>query len=169
MPTNAWEAAVTDCKFCQIIAGQSPGTIVYQDDAAVAFMDIKPVNPGHVLVIPRVHATYLADLDEDAGAYLFAVAMRVAAALRRSDLPCEGVNLFLADGESAGQEVFHVHLHVIPRFKGDGFGLRFGPDYRVRSRAELDEAGARIREALGGAEEAEEQESSGAVRWVRGR
>ena len=139
---------MTTCVFCDIIAGHTSATIVHQDDAAVAFMDIQPVNPGHVLIIPRTHATYLADLDEATGAHLFAVAMRVAAALRRSGLPCEGVNLFLADGESAGQEVFHVHLHVIPRFRSDGFGLRFGPDYRVRSRAELDEIGVRIRAAL---------------------
>ena len=88
-------------------------------------MDIFPVNPGHVLVIPTSHSAFLAELDPEAGAELFRVAQRVAAALRRSDPRCEGVNLFLADGEAAGQEIFHVHLHVIPRQRGDGSGFRF--------------------------------------------
>jgi histidine triad (HIT) family protein len=78
------------------------------------------------------------------------VAHRMAAALRASGgaIRCEGVNLFLADGAAAMQEVFHVHLHVFPRWRGDGFGLRFGPHYAVRPRAELDAAAASLRAAL---------------------
>ena len=83
---------------------------------------------------------YLADLDPEDGAAVFETGRRAAAALRASSLRCEGVNLFLADGEAAGQEVFHVHLHVLPRYEGDGFGLRMPPDYSMRPRAELDEA-----------------------------
>jgi histidine triad (HIT) family protein len=79
-------------------------------------------------------------LDPADGAAVFRRAQVAAAALRASTLRCEGVNLFLAYGEAAGQEVFHVHLHVIPRHAGDGFGLRFPPGYSVRRRAELDEA-----------------------------
>ncbi|MBU0493463.1 MAG: HIT family protein [Chloroflexi bacterium] len=140
---------MTDCIFCDIIAGQTPATVIYEDEVAIAFMDIQPINPGHLLVIPKVHATYLADMDEATGAHLFAVAMRLAAAVRRSGLRCEGIDLFLADGAEAGQEIFHVHLHVIPRFQGDGFGFRFGPNYRIRPpRADLDQAGARIRAEL---------------------
>jgi diadenosine tetraphosphate (Ap4A) HIT family hydrolase len=78
---------------------------------------------------------------------MFETGRRAAAALRVSGLRCEGVNLFVADGEAAGQDVFHVHLHVIPRYEGDGFGLRFPPDYAVRERDELDEAAAAIRGA----------------------
>jgi histidine triad (HIT) family protein len=112
-------------------------------------MDIQPVNAGHVLVVPDEHATHLADLPEDTGAGMFRVAQRMAAALYQSGLDCEGVDLFLADGEAAGQEVFHVHLHVIPRFAGDGFGLRFGPDYSNRPDRETLEATAkRIRDVL---------------------
>ena len=95
-------------------------------------MDIQPVNPGHLLVVPRLHASYLAELDPETGGHLFAVAMELASALHQVDLRCEGVNFFLADGVAAGQEVFHVHLHVIPRYKGDGFGFRFGPEYGRR-------------------------------------
>lgn len=110
-------------------------------------MDIQPVVPGHMLVVPRAHAPYLADLDPEDGAHLFRTGQRAAAALRNSGLRCEGINFFLADGAAAGQEIFHVHLHVIPRFNGDGFGLRFPPDYSIRSRAELDEAAASLRDA----------------------
>ncbi len=126
-----------------------PASEVWRGDGCTAFMDIQPINAGHVLVVPDGHATHLADLPEDTGAGMFRVAQRMAAALYQSGLDCEGVDLFLADGEAAGQEVFHVHLHVIPRFAGDGFGLRFGPDYPNRSDRETLEATAkRIREVL---------------------
>ena len=136
------------CVFCRILAGELPGTFVYRDDRCAAFMDIKPVTPGHLLVIPLNHATHLADLDPAAAAHLMEVGHRLAGALRGSGLRCEGVNFFLADGEAAGQEVFHVHLHVLPRFQGDGFGLRFGPDYVERPRADLERSAGSIRGAI---------------------
>lgn len=122
---------------------------MYRDELCAAFVDIQPVNPGHLLVIPTRHAPYLADLDPSTAGHLMAVAQRLAAALRTSGLRCEGVNLFLADGEAAMQEVFRVHLHVFPRFAGDGFGLRFGPDYlKLPPREALEAAAAQIRRAL---------------------
>ena len=137
------------CIFCDILTGRLPSSMVYRDDLCCALVDIQPVNPGHVLVIPIRHAEYLADLDEETGTHMFRIAQRVAAAIRASDIPSEGINLFLADGKIAGQEVFHVHLHVIPRYDGDGFGLRFGPEYGNRpSRAELDDTAGRIRQML---------------------
>src|SRR5262245_32034118 len=138
-----------DCIFCQILSGILPASIVYQDERCTALMDIQPVNTGHVLVIPNNHAAYLADLEEEIGADFFCVAKRVAAALRRSGIKCEGVNLFLADGEAAGQEVFHVHIHVFPRYKGDGFGLRFGSRYGIKpERNELDATAEQIRKKI---------------------
>ena len=138
-----------DCSFCDIEAGKAPASMVYQDEQCSAFLDTRPVNPGHLLVIPNRHATYLADLDPATGGHLFQVAQRLAAALRQSGVRCQGVNLFLADGEAAGQEVLHVHLHVLPRYAGDGFGLRFGPTYGQRPpRAELDGLARQIRAAL---------------------
>jgi histidine triad (HIT) family protein len=120
---------MTDCIFCRILAGELPASFVYRDDRCAAFMDIRPVNFGHLLVIPTRHAAYLADIDASEAADVMRVGKTAAAALRASGVRCEGVNLFLADGEAAMQEVFHVHLHVIPRFRGDGFGLRFSPGY----------------------------------------
>jgi len=139
----------SDCIFCDIIAGQAPASFVYQDDLVVAFMDIQPVNPGHLLVIPRAHATYLAEMDKATDQRLFQVGKELAAAVRRCGVRCEGVNLFLADGEAAGQEVFHVHLHVIPRFADDGFGFVFGRNYfQLPKRATLDDVATGIRQIL---------------------
>ena len=142
-------AGMDDCAFCGILAGRLPASVVMRTAGCTAFMDIQPINAGHVLVVPDNHAASLADLPEDAGADLFRTARKIAAALYGSGLRCEGINLFLADGEAAGQEVFHVHLHVIPRFEGDGFGLTFGPDYADRpGREELERAARRVRGAL---------------------
>ena len=135
--------------FSDILEGKAPATFVYRDETVSAFLDIQPVNPGHVLVVPNEPAPSLGELEEDVGAWMFRVGMRVAEALRESGLRCEGVNLFLADGEAAGQEVFHVHLHVIPRYRGDGFGFRFGSGYdQLPERAALDDVGAAIRAAV---------------------
>jgi histidine triad (HIT) family protein len=140
---------MSDCVFCDILSGRLPSSMIYRDDLCCALVDIQPVNSGHVLVIPIRHAKDLADLDGETGAHMFRIAQRVAAAIRASDIPGEGINLFLADGEVAGQEVFHVHLHVIPRYEGDGFGLKLGPEYGNRpSRAELDDIAGRIRQML---------------------
>ena len=139
-----------DCIFCKILSGELPSSIVYQDDQCTALMDIQPVNPGHVLVIPNDHAAYLADLDEQVGGHIFQIGQRLAAALRKSGVRCEGVNFFLADGEAAMQEIFHVHLHVFPRYEGDGFGLTFSPDYfTLPERAELDRIAEDIQQASG--------------------
>ncbi len=104
------------CIFCAILAGRAPASIVYQDGLVTAFMDIRPVNPGHTLIVPNRHAAHLQDLDGETAAHMFQVGQRLAGALYQSGLRCEGVNFFLADGEAAGQEVFHVHLHVFPRY-----------------------------------------------------
>ncbi|HLA63452.1 MAG TPA: HIT domain-containing protein, partial [Rhodothermales bacterium] len=97
---------MADTVFARILRGEAPATFVHRDDRVSAFMDIQPVNPGHVLVVPNEPVASLAELDPETGAHLFRVAQRVAAALRASGLPCEGVNFFLADGAAAMQEVF---------------------------------------------------------------
>jgi histidine triad (HIT) family protein len=127
---------VSDCVFCELIAGRGESSVVYEDETLVALMDLHPVNPGHVLLIPRRHAAAMADLDEETGAHAFRVAMRMQQAVRRSGVRCEGVNLFVADGEAAFQDVFHFHLHVIPRFQGDPF--KISADWKEAPRSELD-------------------------------
>ena len=93
-----------NCVFCRLIAGEIEASVVHEDPRTVAFMDIQPLTPGHVLVAPRGHARLLADLNPDDVAQMIRVAQLAAAALRHSALQCEGVNVFLADGESAGQD-----------------------------------------------------------------
>jgi len=138
------------CIFCEVLAGRAEGSFVYRDEVCSAFMDIHQPTAGKVLVVPNRHAASLAELPAETAGHMFQVAQRIAAALRRSGLPCEGINLFLADGRAAGQEVFHVHLHVLPRVAGDGIGLRFGPGHaRFPPRPELDRLAAQIRAHLG--------------------
>ena len=134
---------------CDIVAGKVPATFVQRNEAVSVFMDIQPINAGHLLIIPNAHATFLSKLNPETGAEMFRVAQRMAQCLRHSGLPCEGVNMFLADGEAAMQEIFHVHLHVFPRVKGDGFGLKFGERYFQKpSRTELEEAAERIKTTI---------------------
>ncbi len=137
------------CVFCRIVEGAAPASLVYSDARVMAFLDVQPVNPGHVLIVPREHARGLSDLDPEVGCQMLKVAMIVAGGLKNSGLKCEGTSLYLADGESAFQEIFHIHMHVIPRFRGDGFGLKLGPDYgRKPERKELDLIAERIRNAI---------------------
>ena len=138
------------CVFCAIVEGIEEASFVYRDDRVAAFLDIGPVTAGHLIVVPIQHLPSLADIPDDLGAYLFLVATRLAAALRRSGLPCEGVNLLLADGEAAFQEVFHAHLHVFARWAGDGLTLDSPAWSRAKpTRDELNGNAAAIRAALG--------------------
>ena len=134
------------CDFCRIVAGTAPASIAYADSTVVAFLDINPMTPGHLLVVPRVHAEVLAELDAETGAHVWRVGQRLSAALRRSPIRTDGVNFFLADGAAAGQEVWHVHLHVIPRWKGDG--IKIGYKAGRPSRADLDVNAADLQTAL---------------------
>lgn len=137
---------MSDCVFCRIVTGESPVSAFYEDELVLGLLTIGPVNPGHAMVIPKRHAPSLADLDEQTGRHMWTIAQRTAAALRRSGLRCEGVNLFLADGEAAFQEVRHVHLHVFPRYRGDPFKL--DADWSAKPpREELDRIAAQIRSA----------------------
>jgi histidine triad (HIT) family protein len=133
--------------FSDIVAGRAPSSKVYEDDDILAFMDIRPWTPGHLLVIPKVAASSLAELDPETGGKMFQVAQKIAAALRKSEVVVEGVNFFLADGVAAGQEVFHVHLHVIPRFRGDGLSVRGRPTSPHRE--DLDYLASSVRRSLG--------------------
>ena len=137
------------CVFCAIVKGEAPASIVYRDDSVMAFMDIRPVNAGHVLVMPLKHEMSVLSLDDDAASHIFAIGRRVAAALKDAGVRLEGFNLFLANGTVAGQTVFHAHLHVLPRFTGDGLGFTRNANVRMPPQSELDETAERIRRAGG--------------------
>jgi histidine triad (HIT) family protein len=136
--------------FAAIIEGSLEASVVYRDEHVIALLDIQPVNQGHVLVMPITPARFLYELDDQVAVRLFVVARKISLAIRNSGIPCTGINLFLADGASAGQEVPHVHLHVFPRYEGDGFGLTFPPRYfeALPSRAELKTVASTLSKAL---------------------
>jgi len=137
---------MNNCVFCKIIEGKLPCSKIYEDEDFLAFMDIQPVNKGHILVIPKVHKELMAELDDDLVKKLMIIGNNINKAIRKSNIKPEGVNFFLADGEAAGQEVFHVHLHLIPRFTKDGFGFTFPEGYTDKpERNELDEVAKDIR------------------------
>src|SRR5271155_2800634 len=114
---------MSGCVFCKIVNGDAPSSKVYEDKNFLAFMDLNPVNKGHVLIIPKKHSELMSTTDAQLLQKFMVIAERVGSAIRKSGVKCDGINLFLADGEAAGQEVFHIHLHLIPRFKKDGFGF----------------------------------------------
>ena len=140
--------AATAVIFAEILDGNRPASFVYRDELVSAFMDIAPINPGHVLVVPNAPAKSLAELDPKTGGRMFEVAQRVGAAIRASDIPSDGINLLLADGVAAGQEIAHVHLHVIPRTVDDSVRMQ-APDRGPAERPVLDRAAQTIAGQLG--------------------
>jgi histidine triad (HIT) family protein len=119
-------AADPDCLFCKIVAGEVPSTRVYEDERTIGFMDINPATRGHLLVIPREHATDVLEIgQEDLAAC--AHAAQVLAQRVKERLGADGVNLLNSCGATAWQTVFHFHLHVIPRYQGDPLRLPWTP------------------------------------------
>ncbi len=139
-----------NCIFCKMFAGESAVSMVCEDESVAVLVPLHDVNPGHLLVVPRSHLPYLAGVDDALLMHLTRVTKRMATAIHASDRKCDAINLFLADGEVAGQEVFHLHLHVYPRYPADGFGFRYDPKrhFVPRSRAEMDATAAKIRAHL---------------------
>lgn len=137
---------MTNCVFCKIIKGELPSSKIYEDDTLLAFLDIQPINKGHVLIIPKQHKVLITELDNKILGDMISLANKINQAIRKSDIKSEGICLFLADGEAAGQEVFHVHLHIIPRFQKDGFGFIFPENYKNKTpREELDLTAQKIK------------------------
>jgi histidine triad (HIT) family protein len=135
------------CIFCRIVAGTIPSTRVYEDDQAIAFLDIGPIVKGHTLVIPRAHVDPLDAVPPDLLARLIAVVQRVARA-QVAGLKADGVNVHQSNGACAGQAIPHVHFHVIPRFHGDGHQWNWCAG-RYAGPPEMAETAARIRAGLG--------------------
>jgi histidine triad (HIT) family protein len=137
-----------NCVFCDLMKGAGEVSICYEDADAVAFMDIQPVNRGHALVVPREHFASLEDLPGPLGKHLFDVAWRLGEVIREIT-KCDGMNLLVSSGSAAGQDVFHYHVHVIPRMHGDGWDvpLPFAGAEPI-SRQRLDATAAQILTAL---------------------
>ncbi|EJO93660.1 histidine triad (HIT) protein [Ectopseudomonas mendocina DLHK] len=142
------------CVFCAIAAGQLPAHKLYEDEDFIVLLDIFPMRPAHVLIVSRVHAPYLKDLPAEARERLLALADKVAAALRAAGYGREGINLLINDGPDSNQHVPHLHLHLIPRRRGDLSVLlwrllvRFVPLGRKRLQARLEAEAEQLRAIL---------------------
>lgn len=110
------------CTFCDLIHGAGEVSICYEDSDALAFMDIQPVNPGHVLVVPRRHFEQIEDVPAELAMHLFRVATKLAPAVKKAS-DAEGINVVVNSGSAAGQDEPHYHVHVIPRRQNDGFDI----------------------------------------------
>ncbi|NHJ31232.1 MAG: HIT domain-containing protein [Asgard group archaeon] len=122
----------SDCIFCKIVKKEEFAAVLYEDDDIMAFMDIKPINEGHSLIITKKHAVLVDELDEILYLKLFPIARKIAMKIKKVFPETKAIMYFIADGEYAGQEVPHVHLHVIPRKPNDGFDFVFDSAYYDR-------------------------------------
>jgi len=140
------------CNFCRIVSGEDPASIVYEDDRALAFMDLHPANVGHTLVVPREHWETIYDIPEKVLADLFAVVKRISFAVKKA-VGAEGISILQFNEGAAGQSVRHFHVHVIPRFKGDTISKFVGAmlrpaGFEKAERQNLDEIAKKIKENL---------------------
>jgi histidine triad (HIT) family protein len=134
------------CVFCEIVAGDAPAHVVLDDEVAVGFLDIRPLFPGHVLLVPRDHVVTLPELPADLLGPFFERAQRVASAVV-DVLGAQGS--FVAMNNTVSQSVPHLHVHVVPRTKGDGLRGFFWPRTKYGSEEEAADVAARLRAALG--------------------
>ncbi len=107
-----------NCIFCKILSGDIPSTAVYEDDSFRAILDVNPAARGHVIILPKNHAANIFEITDEDVSKIMVVAKKIATALKKT-YDCDGVNILQNNGEAAGQTVFHLHVHVIPRFKND--------------------------------------------------
>ncbi len=135
---------MTDCLFCKIIAKQIPAEVVYEDENVLAFLDITPVNPGHVLVIPKQHCEGFLDADLEVLTHWIQAAQKIARALVKAGI-CDDFNLGQNNGKLAGQVIPHLHLHIMPRTATDGYQHWHGRPY---VEGESGEVAQRIRAQL---------------------
>jgi histidine triad (HIT) family protein len=134
-----------NCIFCKIVGKQAPASIVYEDDLVLAFMDIRPVSEGHTLVVPKQHYVDLFDIPKDVIAAVYTVAKPLAAAAKQAT-KADGISIIQQNGKAAGQDIFHLHVHIIPRF--DGRKLPRFEELSIVSRGELDDVAEKIKKEL---------------------
>lgn len=130
-----------NCIFCKIANGEIPSKTVYEDDNFRVFLDLGPATKGHALIVPKEHYANLYELPEDTAANVMRLAKKMALQIK-DKLQCDGLNLVQNNGESAGQTVHHFHMHVIPRYEGDGQKIGWKPGEPTQE--ELEEIRSRI-------------------------
>ena len=133
------------CIFCRIVRKQAHASIVYEDETVLAFIDIRPLSEGHTLVIPKEHYETIFEIPEKLLAQLHRIVKRVALAAKKAT-EADGISIFQQNGAAAGQEVFHFHVHVVPRFAGQKLS-RFG-EISEADREKLEQVAEKIRQSM---------------------
>lgn len=134
-----------NCVFCRIVSGELPASKVFEDELTIAFMDLQSVNPGHMLVAVKPHRANIYELDDELAGAAFRTAARMAKAVKRA-FGCEGVTLLQANETAGAQTVFHFHIHVLPRWEGDGMALAWPA--KNPPREALEQMAEKLRAAL---------------------
>ncbi len=133
------------CIFCKIVKKDAPASIVYEDDKVLAFLDIRPLNEGHTLVIPKAHHETVYDIPENLNAHIYKIVKRLAHVVKDAT-KADGITIIQQNGHAAGQEVFHMHVHVVPRYEGQK--LPHFRDIPNANREQLEQAAERIKQRL---------------------
>ncbi len=136
---------VEDCIFCKIANKQADATIVYEDAHTLAFLDIHPLNPGHTLVIPKKHFTNMLEMPDDEAGRVFVSVAKVMRGVEKAS-KADGISVGQSNGRAASQEVFHMHVHIIPRFNHEMMGGF--PNRKQMHRSELEEIGRKVKAAI---------------------
>ncbi len=133
------------CIFCKIVHKQAPASIIYEDETVMVFLDIRPLNVGHTLVIPKKHYVDIFDIPENQLSQVHKVAKQVSVAIKKAT-NADGISIIQQNGKAAGQDIFHLHVHVVPRFEGQK--LPSFSALKEVERAKLDEMAKKIRQEL---------------------
>ena len=134
----------SDCIFCKIVAGEVPATKIYEDSEVLAFMNLHPTNKGQVLVIPKDHIENIYGFSEEMAARMMLIVKKMAIAVKNG-VDADGVNLIMNNEEAAGQQIFHAHMHIIPRFNDDGLKSWPASDY---NEGEIEEWGEKVKKEI---------------------
>ena len=127
---------MSDCIFCKIAQGEIPSKTIYEDEKFRVILDLAPVTKGHALILPKKHAINLFELSDETAAEAIVLAKKIAGKMREK-LKCDGLNLLQNNGETAGQTIHHFHIHVIPRYEGDGQELGWVPNEATQEEIEM--------------------------------
>lgn len=127
---------MSDCIFCKIAQGEIPSKTIYEDEKFRVILDLAPVTKGHALILPKKHALNLFELSDETAAEAIVLAKKIAGKMREK-LKCDGLNLLQNNGDTAGQTIHHFHIHVIPRYEGDGQELGWVPNEATQEELEM--------------------------------
>ncbi len=133
------------CIFCKIVRKQAPSSIIYEDETVMVFLDIRPLNMGHTLVIPKAHYVDIFDIPETLLSQVHRVSKQISFAIKKAT-NADGISIIQQNGKAAGQDIFHLHVHVVPRFEGQK--LPHFNDLKEVERTKLDEMAKKIQQLL---------------------